>query len=97
MRLTIAQIDMYMLAGEWLEFCEPDELPLTERLASARESLAESTKQDFGYDLCRWHYYLVEHHKDEYCWGDVHRDIFARIKQAEANPAWQAAVTALGR
>src|SRR5689334_18633549 len=96
MRLLPPQIDMYMLAGEWLPFCDTNERPLAERLRDARKSLVEQTGQDFGYDLRKWHEYLVEHHKDNgYCWSDKHRSILVRIREAEADPKWQEAVELL--
>jgi hypothetical protein len=95
MRLLPVQIKMYMLAGEWLPFCEPDELPLAQRIKSARQSLVQQTGQNFGYDLQKWHDYLVEHHKGEYCWSNKHRSILVRIREAEADPAWREAVASL--
>ena len=62
---------MYMLAGEWMPFCEPDPLPLAQRIESARQGLVRVTGQDFGYDLQKWHDYLVEHHQGENAGGMV--------------------------
>lgn len=96
MRLLLSQIDMYLLAGVRLPFCDPTERPLTERLQEARKALVATTGQDFGYDLRKWHEYLVAHHKETgYCWGNKHRSILVQIREAEANPQWQEAVALL--
>ena len=88
---------MYRLAGKWLPFCEPDELLIADRIKSARQSLVMATGQDFGYDLQKWHDYLVEHHKREYCWSNKHRSILVRIREAETDPGWLEAVASLGK
>jgi hypothetical protein len=95
MRLLPLQIEMSMLAGEWLPFCEPDPLPLAERLERARSVLIKETGCDFGYDLRKWHDHLVANHRDGYCWSNQHLSILARIREAEADPAWRAAVATL--
>jgi hypothetical protein len=86
---------MYRLAGEWLPMCEPDPLPLSERITHARRALVEETGRDFGFDLKQWHEYLVQNHKDGYCWSNQHRSILSRIREAETDPEWRHAVAAL--
>ena len=95
MRLLLLQIDMLMLAGEHIHFCEPEPIALTKRIQSARQSLVNQTDQDFGYDLAKWHEYLVANHNDEYCWSDKHEEILVRIRLAKASPVWLEAVATL--
>ena len=71
-RITPSQGDMLMLAGHVLRCypvpqgtVEPDEDRL-EAMRQGRESLRRLTGQDFGYDLARWHGYLLENDQWDY-------------------------------
>ena len=85
---------MFQFAGEWLPFVEPDDLPITERIAHARENLIKESGQDFGFDIRKWHEYLCAN-DDCYRWSNKHLSILKRIKQAEDNSTWQMAISSL--
>src|SRR5262245_128849 len=96
MRLTLPQLQMLSLAGEWIEFCEAVPMDLCQRIQKARAGLVKLTGRDFGFDLREWHDYLVE--KDDefgYCWSDEHVRVMERIEEAEVDPDWLKAVANL--
>lgn len=90
MRLLPLQIAMLKLCGEWMPFVEPNELPLTQRLMKAHDSLVAQTGHDFGYNLNAWHDYLCT--GDGYTWSSKHLTIAAAVRDAMSNSEWTAAV-----
>jgi hypothetical protein len=85
---------MYQLAGEWLPFVEPDELSIADRIAMAKAELVEETGQDFGFDIRKWHEYLIAS-DDSYRWSNKHLSILKRIEEAENDSGWQKAISTL--
>lgn len=65
-RVTPLQMHMLGLAGHVLGNQEPSEEERRIAIARGRSSLARATGQDFGYDLNRWHEYLLKSHSAQY-------------------------------
>jgi hypothetical protein len=91
-RLTPSQMDMLMLAGHVIHrhpvspsTVEPDEARLR-AMAMGRARLRLLTGQDFGYDLRRWHEYLLADedtgYRHPYAWGVVR----PAVEEALADP-----------
>jgi hypothetical protein len=85
-RLTPTQGFMLMLAGHVLRplLVEPGTIETDddrlEAMNQGREYLCKLTKQDFGYDLARWHEFLVANDQElgythPYAWKTVKREI----------------------
>jgi hypothetical protein len=93
MRLTPAQIAMHHLLGLRLPLGSPADL--VERVRHGHAWLVQLTRQDFGYDLERWHEYLRATDAGGYRWSNKHLGMPKRIVKALSDPEWQQAVEEL--
>ena len=84
---------MLELLGKWLPTLQ--ERTLKERIEAGHAFLVQITRQDFGYDLQRWHDCLCESDAGGYRWSNKRLGMPKRIARATIDPAWQEAVNEL--
>jgi hypothetical protein len=86
-RVTPLQMGMLGLAGHDLDNQEPSEEERRIAIARGRSFLVRMTGQDFGYDLNRWHEYLLESHSAQYrhpyAWRAVRPAVERAIEDSE--------------
>lgn len=100
-RVTPIQMDMLMLAGHVMRphpvppgTVEPDEARLR-AMAMGRAQLRRLTEQDFGYDLPRWHEYLLAAENVQYCHPYAWHAVRPAIERALTDPDRERLVTLL--
>src|ERR1043165_883942 len=95
MRISPIQISMVHLTGEQLpiESQSPTLAARAKRILAAKDALIRATGRDLGYDVLRWHQYLVSAEvpqdiRDEYTWSDLHQ----RFEDWQSGSDWSLAV-----
>ena len=94
-RVTPLQIDMLHLAGHVLDDSDATEEEKRVAIARGKRELERRTGQEFGYDLKRWHNYLVKTNKEEYCHSYAWNSVQPAIENAFDDPVRARLVTLL--
>jgi len=95
MRIFPIQIHMVHLTGEQLPIDDYSDTlqERSKRMRAARDALVRETGRDYGYDVSKWHQYLIsseasEDTRGEYTWSDLHK----RFENWKPDSDWQLAV-----
>src|SRR5262245_20605180 len=93
MRSTPAQLAVELICGNIpLEIAHG--MTRRQQLEQGRAMLRSITRQDFGFDLQKWHDYLKESREGGYTWNRA-IDLPKIMKSALADPEWSVIVATI--